>query len=61
MDLNTINALKQKGNDAFKLGNLEEALQCYTEAIEMNGPDGDKEATAIILSNRAQLHLKMEK
>lgn len=61
MDLNPANSFKQKGNDAFKLGNLEEALKCYTEAVEILGPDGYNKTAAIILSKRAQLHLKMER
>ncbi|KAK2196050.1 bifunctional Heat shock protein Sti1-like/STI1 domain/Tetratricopeptide repeat 2/Tetratricopeptide repeat/Tetratricopeptide-like helical domain superfamily/Tetratricopeptide repeat 1/Heat shock chaperonin-binding [Babesia duncani] len=38
---------KQKGNEAFKAGNFAEALNCFTEAINLNPGDG------ILYSNRS--------
>lgn len=32
-------ALRQSGNDAFRLGNNEEACRMYSEAIDACGPD----------------------
>lgn len=45
-----MDALKQKGNDAFKLKKYTEAVQFYSQAIEL---DPNSEASAALYSNRA--------
>jgi hypothetical protein len=60
MDLDKVNALKQKGNDAFKMNKLDDAISCYSDAIDMAG-DSDKSLTAILYSNRAQAMLGQKK
>lgn len=50
--------LKEEGNQHFKNGNFDEALSCYTRALEISElKDADK---AIILKNRSACHLKQE-
>lgn len=49
--------LKDAGNAAFKLGNWEEALSCYTKALDLNIEETEK---AAVLKNRAAVHLKQE-
>merc|ERR1712004_231935 len=49
--------LKDAGNAAFKVGNWEEALSCYTKALDLNIEDAEK---AAVLKNRAAVHLKQE-
>ena len=51
-------AHKKRGNDAYTAGNLEEALSCYAKALSddtLGAAD-----RAVILSNRAMVHLKMK-
>lgn len=47
---------KEKGNEAFKKGNLEEALQCYTNAIKLSKEDNTDKM--VYLKNRAAVYLK---
>lgn len=54
-----VNVLKQKGNDAFKIGQLDEALKFCTEAIELQELT-DITLSAVLFSNRSQVYL-MEK
>ena len=50
--------LKEKGNEAFKKGNYEEALSCYTNALKLSKDDNvDK---AIFYKNRAAVYLKQK-
>jgi len=49
--------LKDAGNAAFKVGNWEEALSCYTKALDLNIEETEK---AAVLKNRAAVHLKQE-
>ena len=49
--------LKEKGNAAFKAGELEEALVLYTRALEL-AQEGPERAT--FLKNRAAVHLRQE-
>jgi len=49
--------LKLEGNEAFKVGNYEEALVKYTKAIELTDKENDK---SVYLKNRAAVHLKTE-
>ena len=46
--------LKIKGNDCLRAGNIEEAIEFYTEAINL-------EPTAILFSNRSNAFLKLNK
>merc|ERR1711862_941783 len=48
---------KTKGNDFYKKGKLNEAVEWYTKAADMNIRH---ESMAAIFSNRAQCHIKME-
>jgi hypothetical protein len=47
-------ALKLEGNEHFKQKRFNKAVYCYTQALE-------KEVTPILLSNRAQTYLKLER
>jgi len=49
--------LKESGNVAFKAGDFEEALVCYTKALELANDDVEK---VTYLKNRAAVHLKKE-
>lgn len=48
-------ACKQKGNDLFKTGALEEAIAAYSEGIALNG------GNHILWGNRCACHLKLKK
>ena len=53
--------LKEKGNEAFKQGDLDEALAYYTQAIDLSDKKKDNEKDlAVIFKNRAAVHLKNE-
>ncbi|KAF9035604.1 hypothetical protein BJ165DRAFT_1533588 [Panaeolus papilionaceus] len=60
-----VERLKEEGNTAFKLGNLAEAVEKYTECLEKIG-EAEEEGKgaairATLLSNRATTLLKLEK
>lgn len=46
--------LRLEGNEAFKAGRLEDAVQLYTRAIEADGTN------SVIYSNRAQVYLNLK-
>uniref|UniRef100_A0A915Q3F6 Protein unc-45 homolog B n=1 Tax=Setaria digitata TaxID=48799 RepID=A0A915Q3F6_9BILA len=50
-------SLKDKGNIAFKNDQLNEAIDCYTEALEL---EPEKKLKSIIYRNRAMVRLKMD-
>ena len=52
--------LKEKGNEAFKQGDLDEALAYYTQAIDLSDKKKDEKDLAVIFKNRAAVHLKNE-
>jgi serine/threonine-protein phosphatase 5 len=56
--LENAEAHKTRGNEHFKLGKYEEALEDYTKAIEEDVEDGKK--AAIYYANRAFSHIKLE-
>ncbi|VDO60849.1 unnamed protein product [Onchocerca flexuosa] len=49
--------LKDDGNIAFKNGQLKEAIDCYTEALELNP---EKNLKSAIYRNRAMARLRMD-
>ncbi|KAM3728902.1 Protein unc-45 [Dirofilaria immitis] len=49
--------LKEDGNIAFKNGQLKEAIDCYTEALELNP---EKILKSTIYRNRAMVRLRMD-
>jgi len=51
--------LKEAGNEAFKLGNYEDAIECYTKAIKKTKDEFEKQK-AVYYKNRAACHLKLE-
>ena len=53
-------SLKEAGNDYFKKGNWDDALDCYTQAIKKTKDDCEKQK-AIYYKNRAACFLKMER
>jgi len=60
MDLEKLNALKQKGNEAFTGNRLEEAVTFYSEAINM-AKTLENPMSKLLLSNRSQTYLKQQK
>lgn len=52
--------LKEKGNEAFKQGDLDEALCYYTQAIDLSDKKANEKDLAVIYKNRAAVHLKNE-
>jgi len=46
--------LKVKGNDEFKVGNYDKAIDFYTQALQEN-------YNAVILANRSLAYIKQEK
>lgn len=53
------NFLREEGNKYFKNGDIDSAIACYTQALDLGDlKDSDK---AIIYKNRAACHLKREK
>jgi len=60
MDLEKLNDLKQKGNDAFIADQLDEAVNFYSEAIDM-AKELEYPMSKILLSNRSQTYLKQQK
>jgi hypothetical protein len=56
MNLDKVEALKLKGNEAFKTKELAKAIDYYSEAIEL-AADSDPSQMAILHSNRAQTYL----
>ena len=52
-----LDALKDAGNDAFKGGRLDEAVQKYTEALE--AAEDNETLRATLFSNRASAHFKV--
>jgi len=52
--------LKEAGNDFFKKNKLDDALNCYTQAIKKTKGDCEKQK-AIYYKNRAACFLKMER
>mmetsp|Transcript_10318 Transcript_10318/g.19548 ORF Transcript_10318/g.19548 Transcript_10318/m.19548 type:complete len:257 (-) Transcript_10318:190-960(-) len=49
---------KQRGNDCYKLSQYEEAVKCYTQALELC-PATDSEFKATLLTNRAESYRQM--
>ena len=53
--------LKEIGNEAFKKGDFELALDAYTKAMDIAKEEkGRHEVVAILYKNRAAVHLKSE-
>ena len=48
--------VKQRGNTLFKQGKLEEAAQCYEEAIQLGAAGGDVTLLASCHQNLAAVH-----
>lgn len=57
--LASLQDLKEKGNEAFKIEDWIEAISFYTQGIELS-PSDDKELV-VLLKNRAAAYLKQEK
>jgi len=51
--------LKEAGNEAFKKGNYEDAIECYTKAIKKTNDEFEKQK-AVYFKNRAACHLKLD-
>uniref|UniRef100_A0AC34R7E1 UNC-45/Cro1/She4 central domain-containing protein n=1 Tax=Panagrolaimus sp. JU765 TaxID=591449 RepID=A0AC34R7E1_9BILA len=56
-DVQSAEDLKDLGNDAFKNGDNQQAIQFYNEALQL---DPDQKLRLILYKNRAQVKLKME-
>ena len=50
--------LKEQGNEAFKKRQYDEALSCYTKALDLSGDIKDTEK-ANLYKNRAMCYLKV--
>jgi len=53
-------ALKESGNDHYKNGQNEEAIEAYSEAIDICEEKKDEKTLAVCLKNRAAVYLKQE-
>merc|ERR1711953_34666 len=53
-DMSSAEELKAKGNKALQLGNVKEAIDCYTEAIQKDG------SNKVYFSNRSAAYMKSE-
>ena len=51
-------SLKEQGNEAFKKGQYDDALSCYTKALDLSGDIKDTEK-ANLYKNRAMCYLKV--
>jgi hypothetical protein len=60
MESDKVYELKQKGNEAFKMKELEKATRYYSEAIELV-ENSDPSRLAILYSNRAQVMLEQKR
>lgn len=49
--------LKDDGNEAYSRGELKEAIDCYTQALEL---EPEKKLKATLYRNRAMVRLKMD-
>ena len=49
------NQLKDEGNAYFQAGEIDKAIECYTQAIKLSK---DKKVLAIIYRNRSACYLK---
>ena len=58
--LNDPEKLKEAGNECFKAGNLDDALECYSQAIK-HTKDACEKQKAIYYKNRAACFLKTER
>lgn len=56
-DVQSAEDLKDAGNEAFKNGDNQQAIQFYNEALQL---DPDQKLRLILYKNRAQVKLKME-
>ena len=52
--------LKEAGNEFYKKGLNDDALDAYTKAIELCEEQNDEKTLAICLKNRAAVYLKEE-
>lgn len=57
-EANDYTKLKESGNEAFKQGDYETALDFYTKALKVTSDDSHERATC--LKNRAAVYLKKE-
>ena len=53
----TAQAAKERGNDFFKAGDSEQAIECYTEAIDASPPGAPE--LAVFFANRAAAYSKV--
>lgn len=51
--------LKERGNEAFKKEEWDEALSCYTQGLKLL--QDDEKERAVLYKNRAAVHLKQDK
>jgi hypothetical protein len=60
--MTTVEALKNKGNESFKAGNLNEAIQYYAEAIQLErSGNNSSDILAVLFSNTSQAHIVSKK
>lgn len=55
----TLAELKQKGNEHFKLNQFEEALSCYTKALDLSDQTTNTDDRAVLHKNMSACHLKL--
>ena len=59
-DLTDLKELKEAGNEAYKNGDLDEALAFYTKGISISNSDTSNSELATFYKNRAAIHIKNE-
>lgn len=51
--------LKQQGNEHFKRNEFEEALSCYTRALELADKSTKPDDRSVLHKNKSACHLKL--
>ena len=54
-EIQSAESLKELGNEAFKNGNNQKAIDCYTEALQL---DPDQKLRVVLYRNRAMVKFK---
>ncbi|OPL33701.1 hypothetical protein AM593_07337, partial [Mytilus galloprovincialis] len=59
-DITSVSIIRKMGKDALTAGNLEKALEMYTEGLSVCSDKGDLKETSMLYTNRATVYSKLE-